>query len=648
MRTTRYGRARRVRPFAAVGGAVGLVLGLLASMPPADASGHPVHDVIVSSNPDDDTPDVLDGHVDAFAQIGSTMVVGGSFQQVSQDGVTYKRRNIFAFDVVSGEISLTFRPRVNGEVYALLASRDHTSVYAAGDFTTVNKHKHTVRVARIKLPNGLVDPGFASPGVNDAIRDIRFAHGAYYIAGDFTRVGGHPREYVAALNAAGRDTDRVSLRFSGTNRDGRTHVRTMDMSPSGKLMVVSGNFMRVNGKPRAQLALLKTGRRATTLASWSTTRLRPQCGRKIDSYPRDVAFAPNGRYFVLVTSGGPRGMQASGVLCDTVTRWNVGAGAGRQPAWVDYTGGDTLTAVVVDSKVVYVGGHQRWFNNSFGHNDRGRGAVDRPGIAALDPVNGLPYEWNPGRPRGVGVFGLALTKGGLWVGHDTTKFAGEPHLRIAFCPAAGGETLPSNSTASLPGRLTLLGPRQQAGAVARDFDGTTLDNEADLFTDPIWDQVHGSFVVDGVLFAGWSNGTMTAQTFDGTTFGGQVTLTLHHAFGDLSQVSAMFFDRPTHRIYYTRAGSDKLYYRYFTPESRIVGTWRYTVHATSSIAWDRVAGAFVVGKRLYYLDSPSRTLRRVSWSSSTAKTVGSPAVIAGPSPQAGGVSFRAHGVVLTS
>jgi hypothetical protein len=120
---------------------------------------------------------------------------------------------------------------------------------------------------------------------------------------------------------------------------------------------------------------------------------------------------------------------------------------------------------------------------------------------------------------------------------------------------------------------------------------------------------------------------------------------LRGAFGDLSSVKAMFFDRRTHRIYYTRAGSATLYYRYFTPESRIVGTWRYPVKAAGSIDWSRVSGAFVVGSTMYYLDRPSRTLRRVGWNSALSKTVGTPTVVAGPSVD--GHAYRAHGVVLT-
>ena len=43
----------------------------------------------------------------------------------------------------------------------------------------------------------------------------------------------------------------------------------------------------------------------------------------------------------------------------------LATGSGLEPTWADYTGGDSLTAVAVTGRAIYVGGHQRWMNNTF-------------------------------------------------------------------------------------------------------------------------------------------------------------------------------------------------------------------------------------------------------------------------------------------
>src|SRR5699024_517949 len=111
-------------------------------------------------------------------------------------------------------------------------------------------------------------------------------------------------------------------------------------------------------------------------------------------------FAPNGRYFVVVTSGG--GINPSS-LCDSAARFRSGGAGFHRPQWVNKTGADTLLSVAASRDAVYVGGHQRWMNNPRGRDVPRTGAVPRPSLAALDPRTGIPLGWNPGRnPRGYG------------------------------------------------------------------------------------------------------------------------------------------------------------------------------------------------------------------------------------------------------
>jgi hypothetical protein len=90
--------------------------------------------------------------------------------------------------------------------------------------------------------------------------------------------------------------------------------------------------------------------------------------------------------------------------------------------------------VLVTGAAVYVQGHQRWLDNPYGRDYAGPGAVSRPGIGAIDPVQGKALPWNPGKTRGVGGKDMLATSAGLWVGSDGAQFAGETRSRIAFCP----------------------------------------------------------------------------------------------------------------------------------------------------------------------------------------------------------------------
>ena len=168
--------------------------------------------------------------------------------------------------------------------------------------------------------------------------------------------------------------------------------------------------------------MIDTGGATAAVAPWVTDRYdraHNSCAGVFDTFIRDIDFSPDGSYFVVSRHRRLRRRRRQPArMCDTVTRWETNS-TGNDPTWSTTPAATRRTASPSPAAPIYVGGHMRWENNPFQGDQAGPGAVPREGIAALDPVNGLPLSWNPGRTRGVGAQALFATSQGLWVGSDT-------------------------------------------------------------------------------------------------------------------------------------------------------------------------------------------------------------------------------------
>src|SRR4051794_18565456 len=117
-----------------IAAASALVAGLLVAAPAmADQSQARV----VSANPVDFTPHILDGTVRGIAVVGDVVVVGGDFPGVTDAAgrVQYDRGYLFAYQLSTGAV-LNFRPQLDGPVYAVTAGPNGT-VFAGGAFHKV-------------------------------------------------------------------------------------------------------------------------------------------------------------------------------------------------------------------------------------------------------------------------------------------------------------------------------------------------------------------------------------------------------------------------------------------------------------------------------------------------------------------------------
>jgi hypothetical protein len=591
---------------------------------------------IVSADPAGFTPHVMNGSVNAITQVGNKIIAAGTFTSVSPSGTfgntgdDITRNRIFAFDATTGAIDSSFNPNFGGAVNSL--DTDGTYIYAGGSFGSVGGNTAIRRVVKLTAAGAVVGTFNAVP--NSSVNEVVVRGSRLYVGGGFSSIqsGGvtSSRSRLAALDpTTGAVLSSVNVPFAGIydpSLGGSTNIKRFDVSPDGSRLAAVGNFSTVGGLTRSQIAVLDTSGGTATVAPWFTNRFdaaHNNCAAKFDTFMRDVDFSPDGSWFAVTTTGAFSGGVNSGTLCDTTTRWETG-GTGNNPSWADYTGGDTTYGVAVTGSAVYTGGHMRWQNNPFQGDQAGPGAVPREGIAALDPVNGLPLSWNPGRTRGVGAQALFATSQGLWVGSDTTRIGGETHGRVALMPLAGGTTVPTVPAATLPNDLFVA--QQNVGGVLQrrtvDSSGAPTGSPSTANSAMDWSTVRGAFLLNGTVYYGLNNGSFNRRTFDkvsGAT-GAQVAVNLYNdpesgtriPFA-ISTMTGMFYDTATHRIYYTVSGDSRLYYRYFTPESAIVGAQTFQANS-GGVNFSTVAGMTLASGRILYGSSADGFLRSVPFS----------------------------------
>ena len=373
-------------------------------------------------------------------------------------------------------------------------------------------------------------------------------------------------------------------------------VWKFDITPDNSKLVATGNFRQVDGAPRQQIAILDLSSNPVGLTAWSTNFFRQTdpavadqtsiaaawCIPAFAHYIRGIDISPDGTYFAAVTTGA-NWLHPS---CDSMSRFDLGDYTpNQQPEWVTQTGGDSFHSVLVTGAAIYGGGHQQYVNNPYNPNRCGfctnpfAGGVARTGFSAHDPRNGMPFTWNPVRnPRGKGVLAMTSTATGFYFGSDTNNIHGLVRQKLAFMPLAGGVTQAPENPYTLPGNFYTVGQIGSPDALLRrSFDGSTFGAATSLSTG--WSNVHGAFALNGRLYTGQSNGTLTVRSFNGTTAGGASALNLfglENAPGPqytipgtnipipglsttLPQLTGMAIDKGF--IYYTVQGDPRLYAR---------------------------------------------------------------------------------------
>ncbi|HRD59415.1 PKD domain-containing protein [uncultured Nocardioides sp.] len=498
----------------------------------APAFAGPGHDVVPAVVPAAWTPAVNDGEVNALTQVGPTLVAGGTFTNVTPSGGAARAvSGLVAFDATTGAFVASFAPQLNGTVDDVLPGPEPGTVLVAGRFTRVGSLAQS-HVTLLDITTGDVVDGFRPATTNGRVTSLTMARGRLIIGGTFTAAGGQPHGGLAALDPRSGALDPLmGVDLTGHHNDsgggaqGPVGVKDMEATSTGDKLAVIGNFKRADGLPRDQLVVIDVGPDTASVdVDWRTRRFEPYCYNwAFDTTMRGMAVSPDDSFFVVASTGGAN----PGTLCDSAARFDFDrSGEDVQPTWVDYSGGDTLWGVEITENAVYVGGHQRWMNNSEGRDSNGQGSVPRAGLAALDPDSGLPLSWNPGRnPRGEAVYAIHATPTGVWIGSNTQWVGDRKYRRprLAFFPIAGGAAPASDTTPRLPGEVYLGGARaiDQGNVLYRVNAGGPSIAAAD--GGPAWEADEGGdspYRTSGSNAAGWGGGATVDPAVPSSTPGG--------------------------------------------------------------------------------------------------------------------------------
>ena len=398
----------------------GVVVALVASQSAASAAAG-----TVGTAPASWTPYLLSSPADQVVEeleaCNGTMYAVGAMSAIAQGATTYTRSNAFSFSETTGQMT-SWAPQVNGKVRSIAFSPDCSTAYLGGMFTSVNGVAAAHLVA-VDATTGAVKTGFKH-SANSHVDTVRYAHGAVIIGGAFTKVNGVSRTRMASLNpSTGAVTSYLNLNITGAYPNTFGKVYNSQLSHAGGKLLIEGVFTSIAGEPRQQAAVLDLGSTSVSLNGWTSTELSQPC--RVGWYVRAGNWSPDDSKIYLATTGykpvsGPGSVNSDprAGLCDAVAAFPATAGSVNH-TWINYTGCDSYYSVAADSSNVYVGGHERWADNTYGCNVAGPGAVSRPGIGSVNPATGLATSWNPTRSLGHGAHQLLLTPAGLWVASDT-------------------------------------------------------------------------------------------------------------------------------------------------------------------------------------------------------------------------------------
>lgn len=305
----------------------------------------------LASNKGEDSE--LRSEVQALAQVGSRVYVGGNFKTVQRtEGGTAQvaQPYLAAFDVNTGEFISGFRPSFNNQIKTLVAL-PNGRLAVGGEFTRVNGAP-SAPVVVLDAMTGLPDPGFSITMRNGdsatpaAVRSLKVGttttggttRSWLYVGGLFTHIVGGGQIGEAYTRSAGRVDATTGAPDKSWTPIMNGSVNDITPSKDGARVYLAGFFTLGNGVVMDNLGVLSTSAGATPIPWTPRYSVDPKGGK---AYQWTVSESAN-----RVWQGGSQHTFNS---YDRATLAFSYGGIAMQ-------GGDFQTSVV-DGDVVYGGCH---------------------------------------------------------------------------------------------------------------------------------------------------------------------------------------------------------------------------------------------------------------------------------------------------
>ncbi|HCB04112.1 MAG TPA: hypothetical protein DEQ43_07675 [Nocardioides bacterium] len=422
----------------------------------------PGHTHLVPNKPRNNTPRISNGEIwdiEVVPQLNRVFIAGSftSIQNTAAGNTTnYNQANLASYNLTTGLVDATFRPRFDGGVAAVEASPDGTKLFVGGTFNTVNGASAR-KVASLDLTSGapLSTFGFTRT-TNNQVQSLAATNSTLYVGGRYTRINGVLKTGLAAVNAASGavDTTFSNDLAGGIGVNGQLGVPQLKLTHDNSKLIVVHTGRQIAGQDRLGVGLIDT---ATKQLLPFRTRLWDLNLSRVGGVTRICCadIAPDDSYFVVTSGSGGDAPPIS----DTVVAYPINATSIQdddvQALWISRHF-DSIYSVAITENAVYVGGHFQFIesptsctaepcypgleNVGYGTGQGlagyglGDAVVRRDHIAALNTADGRAIEWNPtgGSNSFEGNKAMEATARGLFIGGDGMFQGGVRTGRVAF------------------------------------------------------------------------------------------------------------------------------------------------------------------------------------------------------------------------